>query len=85
MYICIYRYICALPAEKPVGYKIILYKVKIMSYHFNVKNLSKRSILWAVDSRPCLRPMDGVEVVSRYGVSSHSTEMLCVPSAGTGA
>jgi len=81
----IYRYLCTLPAKQPVGYKLISYKFKKMSYNFNVKNLSKRSILWTVDSRSCLLTMDGVEVVSRYGVSSHTREMLCVPSTGTGA
>ena len=35
MYVCMY--LCALPAEKPVRYKTILYKVKIMwSYNYNV-------------------------------------------------
>jgi len=82
----VYRYLCELPAEKPVRYKIILYKVKIMwSYNFNVETLLKRSTLWAGDSGPCLRAMDGVEVVSRYGVSSYTRETLCVPSTGTGA
>jgi len=84
-YIYIYRYLCTLPVEKPVRYKIILHKVKIMwSYNFYVKELSKRSILWAGDSSPCLRGMNSVEVVSRYDVSSHTREM-CFLSTVTGA
>jgi len=39
----IYRYLCTLPVEKPVRYKIILYKVKIMwSYNFYVKKFFEK-------------------------------------------
>ena len=54
--------------------KILLYKVERMSDNFNTITFEE-SLLWSGNSRPRVRTVVGVQVVSRIGVSSYRSVM----------
>jgi hypothetical protein len=55
----------------------------IWPYNFNTKTFEEVNILTG-NSRPRLRTIVIVKVVSRYGVSSHVSDMLCIPTVIVG-